>query len=60
VTARGSRLWWVGQGINGGAMVYLYSMQAFALAIVVHYASSLSCTIAILEADCEFAARYVR
>jgi hypothetical protein len=42
-------MWWVGLGISGGsaevqrsANVYLYSMQAFALAIVVHYTASRS------------------
>jgi hypothetical protein len=46
----------VGRGINGrsaelegGAMGYLYSMQAFALAIVSRCTASRSCTMAVLE-----------
>jgi hypothetical protein len=35
-------------------IVYLYSMQAFALAIVVHYTASRSCTMVVLEVDCGF------
>jgi hypothetical protein len=41
-------------GARGGATVHLYSMQAFALAIVVNYTASQSCTIAKSEADCRF------
>jgi hypothetical protein len=40
--SRRARTWWVGRGINGGSAeledgttVYLYSIEAFALAIVV-------------------------
>jgi len=32
-------------------MVYLYGMQAFALAMVGHCAASQSCTMAVSEAD---------
>jgi hypothetical protein len=41
-------------GARGGATVHLYSMQAFALAIVVNYTASRSCTMAKSEADCGF------
>jgi hypothetical protein len=44
--SRRTRTWWVGREISGGseeleggATVYIYSMQAFALAIVLHYTS---------------------
>jgi hypothetical protein len=40
---KSTRTWWVGRGINGGSVeleggvtVYLYGMQAFALATVIH------------------------
>jgi hypothetical protein len=49
VCLRRTRTWWAGRGrggpdegsaeLEGGATVYLYSMEAFALAIVVHYTS---------------------
>jgi hypothetical protein len=49
----------VGRGINGGsgeleggAMVYLYNMETFALAMLVHYTASRSCTIAVSEGGC--------
>lgn len=48
------------KGLTAGAMVYLYGMQAFALAMVVHYTSSRSCTMAVSEADCGFDAGCVR
>jgi hypothetical protein len=45
--SRRTRTWWIGRGINrgsaeleSGATVYLYSMQAFALATYVHYNAS--------------------
>jgi hypothetical protein len=41
-------------GARGGATVHLYGMQAFALAIVVNYTASRSCTMAESEADCGF------
>lgn len=41
-------------GAVSGATVYLYGMQAFALAIVVYYTVSRSCTMAVLEADLRF------
>jgi hypothetical protein len=37
-----------------GAMVYLYSIEAFVLAIVVYCAASRSCTIAVSETNCNF------
>jgi hypothetical protein len=62
-----TRTWWVGRGINsgsavleGGATVCLYSIEAFALAIVVYCIASRSCTIAVLEADCGLGAGCVR
>jgi hypothetical protein len=51
VCSRRTRTWWAGRGIHGGsaeleggATVYPYSMEAFALAMVVHYTSFWSCT----------------
>jgi hypothetical protein len=48
--------------LKGGAMVYwyLYSVQAFALAMVVHCTVSWSCAMAVSEADCGFDAGCVR
>jgi hypothetical protein len=46
--------------LEGGATVYLYGMQAFALAIVVHYIESLSCTMAVSDDDCGLDAGCVR
>jgi hypothetical protein len=46
--------------LKGGATVYLYDMQAFALAMIVHYTAPRSCTIVISEADCGLGAGYVR
>jgi hypothetical protein len=40
-------------------MVYLYSMQAFALAMVVHCTASRSYTMVVLEVDCGFDAVYL-
>jgi hypothetical protein len=54
--SRSTRAGWVGDGINvgsvelwGGAIVYLYNMQAFTLAMIVHCTVSRSCTMAVLE-----------
>jgi len=59
--------WWIGRVINGGsaelkggATVYLYGIEAFALARVVHYTTSQGCTMAVSEADCGFDAGCVR
>jgi hypothetical protein len=50
--SRSVRTWWVGRGTNGGsaeleggATVYLYGMEAFALAIVV-YSTALRLKVA--------------
>jgi hypothetical protein len=59
------RMCWIGGETNGGSaeleggiiIVILYSMEAFALGIVVHCTASRSCTTAVLRADCDLSAR---
>jgi hypothetical protein len=57
----------MGRGINGGSMrprgsraIYLDSIEAFALAVVVYCTASRSYMIAVSEADCGIGAKSVR